>query len=366
MQRGEERGEEFDRAVAQISSRLADICAERSVVDERLDELRRIVMSKQFYQTAQHVLVIETKCASGSAFMPTVFPHDIATYNESRNDAFSDITDAAWYVQNSEIVMTKPDHLPSYHDIVTTAATFLENQRHRVVHDGPVDRSFLRPQVTKPLEEDDAVKYVCGEAELRLPYVLPRDNDTQFRIRIEGRKGTNGDVKRTQWMRGSDVIQQAKTTMQRRKQLLQHLKQEVERCGPGGKVHVEPNPLLCGGISMHYLSDGFDAAKAFFLNEEIPFENDDHAMMTNFTLFWKQMAGGKRALAIGSVTAVFKYRRTECAHGHECGVCFDPIEDDGWICSGGCGKRTHRSCMHAWRLQCDTRTATCPFCRRPI
>lgn len=348
-----------------LAQQMVDSFALRSVEEEQLATARRIMMSKSMCDRAEHELVVEVKGPKGITSFFSTFPDKVASYQELQNQRYGEITDARWFVSNQDKVVTSREHLVGYKQVVEGARTLMQEYG---MQNQPSVRTCIRPHVTRlpPSEaETDKAYYVLGEAEMAVPVVV--DNDYMFRFSIIGRRGTDGSTKSTDWISGKALVSEANHTFQFRKKILASLRAGLERVGPGGRVYIPPTAALYTGISMAFRTDGFDTAGAFFTGKTIPFKDENHAMLTNFAMFWRPMNGGKgRALAIGSATVAFKYKPPAQGTdpGHECAVCLDSVLRREWMCTT-CSSHVHAACIGVWQAQCMAtgRQRSCPLCR---
>tara|TARA_B110001452_G_scaffold22043_1_gene17655 strand:+ start:6227 stop:7366 length:1140 start_codon:yes stop_codon:yes gene_type:complete len=361
--------------VVASDDKLADAVVEQrakqAVEDDHFQTIQCLLISKRLFETSKHKLVVEVEGAKGNSFFPLNFPDIIAMYSEARNQETGDVTDARWYVENQKYVMTSTKHLPSFVDIKKAAAEFETTHAHRFVHDGPnkIDKTYARPHL-QGVPEEAGVCNLIVEAELQMPVVVSKE--TRLRFVVQGFEGTDGSSKTTDWVTGSELVQQANSIFDMRKQFISAMNMELEKVGPMGACHVHPHPLLYGGLVFSHRPDGVDSCKEFFENTPIPFRDDSHALLTQFSMFWRRhdAAPNKRALAIGSASVAFKFTRprpSDDTQLMECAACLDYIDRFEWQCSG-CGKHMHRECISLWLGTCQAsgRPLSCPLCRAAV
>lgn len=334
------------------------------------DTFRRLMISKQMFENMKHTMVLEVDHGGGrTVTMPMTFPDKIASFYEYRNQQFGEETDARFFVDNPDKVMTSRKHLPTYKQIIKDVDEFNELYSGKFAKDGPegAEKRLLRPHIETPPDQGSEHGYlrVIGEAELVVPLVL--SDNIKFRFVITGLDGTDGKEKKTDWVRSKDLVQRSNLVFAMRNNLLGNLRAEIEKVGRGGQVRIMPHALLHQGISIVHATEDCDATEQFFSGKELGLKGDDHALLSSFSLFWKDMPNDKRALAIGSASVAFHARKAN-TDLQECHVCLGDIEGAAWKC-GTCTAVSCFACKDLWVQTCiamNNCTPSCPICRSAI
>ncbi len=348
--------------IVDMDTRIAD-WFERDIEEQYF----RVARSKAFFENVKHTVTVQIQGPAGVSFIDAAFPSTVAAYNESRNSELFNVTDASFYVQNKDKVMLGREHLPEWSSVKDVAYCFTKNNYHRELHNGPsaADCVFSRPHVQKPPERGESCNLI-SEGDLKMPIVI--DNDTKLRFVVKGFAGTDGSEKYTDWIKGKDLVAASNQVFMKRRRIVGHLEAHLKSLGPGGSLHVQPHPLLFGGIMMSFLDGKYDPCADFFGDRPVDFKSDNHARLATFSLVWRKMAGGKRALAIASATVMTRFNRPAAKEaGDVCAACLEEMEGLEWKC-GSCNKMLHHECVQGWRASCQKRGCafSCPMCRAEI
>lgn len=344
---------------------------------ERLEVLRRVMVSKQLDDVCKWSVTITVKDGKNTTVYPSVFPHTYAMYSESCNPTEEDSVSADFYVENPRHVVMRLDHLPNDEDVRDKAAAYwkvqyegLKSKLEHLEEDRP-DPLYGRPQLHSPPEPGTS----CGllmETELSAP--IEFSNNTKFSVTVKGCKGTNNETLESDWVTGADLVKSAHENFRQRKMLMDLIKKNVKKAGSYGKVRVSQHPLLYTRECFAFDADHHattphattPAMERILGGQEFSLPVGK-CVLSTFRLVWKK-SGPKRSLCLASTVVAFNFRRPEnvCSDAvSECAICLEDVSEDDGVACQRCGKHVHHRCSLAWQAMCHREHAavSCPSCR---
>ena len=331
---------------------------------ERLEIVRRILVSKKLDDVCKWSVTITVKDGKTTTVYPAVFPHTYAGYSESCNPTEKESVSADFYVANPRHVVMRLDHLPTDKEVRNKAAAFWEaGSSFEGDHPEPL---YGRPQLHSPPEPGAA----CGllmETELDTP--IEFSNKTKFLVTVKGCKGTNNETLESAWITGEDLIKSVHENFRQRKMLMDVIKKSVKEAGPDGEVRVSQHPLLYTRECFAFDADHHamtPAMESILGGQEVKIPVGK-CVLSTFRLVWNK-SGPKRSLCLASTVVAFNFRRPKevCNDAvDECAICLEDVSKDDGVACQRCGQYVHHQCMLAWGSMCyrEHAAVTCPSCR---
>lgn len=351
----------------ELASNLLNSMVEMDLEDQHYKGLKRIMTSKQIFESTEYTMALEIDHGKDrKVLMPMSFPDRYASFYEYNTQMHGNETNASFFVNHPEYVIVNRKHLPTYSEINNTVKVFKERFSGKFADDGPCSskKRFLRPHVENIPDDDSSLLNIIGEAELAVPFVI--GDNQRFRFVIQGFEGTDGTEKKTDWITGEELVSRCNHVFALRKRMLDKLSLELKRVGKGGDVHISPHALLHQGICIAYATEEMDVTEEFFTGKDLSVRDQNHCILGSFSLFWRELPNGKRALAIGSASVAFTHKKAtsglECCH-----TCLGDIEGSHWKCTS-CKQPMHHECNQLWIHTCIARSVppSCPICRAAI
>jgi hypothetical protein len=143
-----------------------------------------------------------------------------------------------------------------------------------------------------------------------LKFPLAIEPDTVLRFTVQGGKGTDKTLKTTSWIRGGVLLGCVEDNFELRAKTMRFMQRQTRLAGSGGKEVVAvytDNLDLCNGIGFANTRMDCNFGALIHKGERVNY-GERGALLTNFTMFWRQMADGSRVLAIGSAVVAIPWR----------------------------------------------------------
>lgn len=330
---------------------------------ERLEIVRRILVSKKLDDVCKWSVTITVKDGKTTTVYPAGFPMAYAAYSESCNPTYEESVSGDFYVSNPRHVVMRLDHLPDDNEVRKKAAAFWES-KGSLEGENP-DLLYGRPQLHSHPEPGSA----CGllmESELSTP--IEFNNKTKFLVTVKGCRGTNNETLESDWITGEDLMKSVHENFRQRKMIMQVIKKSVKNAGSGGEVRVSQHPLLYTRECFAFdpSPDSSSSMDSVLVGEKVHIPVGK-CVLTTFRVVWNK-SGPKRSLCLASTVVAFQFDRPKevCSESvNECAICLEDVSKDEGAACQQCGQYVHHQCIIAWGSMCHNQNAavSCPTCR---
>lgn len=271
---------------------------------------RRLRLSKDMFDRTQHRVEMQVKVANGITTVPMRFPNVVAAFNGAYAQQFGEKQSPQWFCENTRRLMLSSDQLPDYVTMLRAGAQYTRGLGDTMVNDLPKGacRAFARPIIMNLPDDGCAMRDLQFEAELKFPFAI--QPDTILRFTVQGGMGTDMTLKTTPWIRGGVLLGCVEDNFELRAKTLRFMQRQMRLAGSGGKEVVAvytDNLDLCNGIGFANTRMDCNFGAVIHKGERVNY-GEGGALLTNFTMFWRQMADGSRVLAIGSAVVAMAWR----------------------------------------------------------